>query len=360
MSTWFNRLDRTARSVCLLWASTLSATLHAGVVEHAYEADLVIYSATDTSAIKPVIDAFLNESSINIYYQEFQTSELYNTLRHLPDAAMPDVVISSAADLQVKLVNDGYAQRFEDPVIDRLPDWARWRNEAFGFTFEPVVMAYNRAAFRNRELPKTHEELALAIRNGTDFYTHRIGTYDIRLSGVGYMFASQDEINSSISSRLKENLGRAVAQLHCCTSEIIDRLETGEIVLGYNLLGSYVLNQIEHDSRLGVIFPEDYTLVMSRVAFISKHADHPENAKAFMRYLLSLPGQQIIAKESGLIALHPDATGPYTASALKRRYPLQLKPIPLGPALMVYLDQLKQRRFVDEWSNALLYEIVIP
>jgi iron(III) transport system substrate-binding protein len=337
-----------------------SSMIHADIVDTQQTADLVIYSATDTSAIKPVIEAFLRANPIKVYYQEFQTSELYNTLRHLSPKEMPDIVISSAMDLQIKLVNDGFAQRFEDPVTDKLPDWARWRDEAFGFTFEPVIIAYNRAAFRNRELPKTHEDLALAIRNDTNFYTNRIGTYDIRISGVGYLFASQDEINSSISSRLKENLGRAVAHLYCCTSEIIDRIATGQIVLGYNLLGSYVLNQIEHDNRLGVIFPEDYTLVTSRVAFISQYADHPENAKAFMRYLLSLPGQQIIAKESGLIALHPDATGPYTASALKRRYPLQLKPIPLGPALMVYLDQLKQRRFIDEWSNALLYEIVVP
>lgn len=332
----------------------------AEIVDHPSDANLVIFSATDTSAIKPVIDAFLLSHPMRVYYQEFQTSDLYNTLRRLPDAAMPDIVISSAADLQVKLVNDGFAQRFEDPVMERIPEWARWRQEAFGFTFEPVVIAYNRAAFRNRELPRTHEELALAIRNDTAFFTNRIGTYDIRLSGVGYMFATQDEINSSISSRLKENLGRAVTQLHCCTSDIIERVAKGDMVLGYNLLGSYTLNQIDSDPRLGVIFPEDYTLVMSRVAFISKYAEHPSNAKSFMRYLLSLAGQQIIAKESGLIAIHPDATGSYTASALQRRYPLQLKPIPLGPALMVYLDQLKKRRFIDEWSNALLYEIVVP
>jgi len=322
---------------------------------------LIIFSATDTEAIQPVIAAFRQRMPhITVDYQEYQTSELYHSLQHLTSEQMPDLVISSAMDLQIKLVNDGYAQAFTDPVTQALPQWANWRNEAFGFTFEPVVIAYNKAAFTGLIPPETHEELALSLRNHTQFYTNRVDSYDIRLSGVGYLFASQDEINSSISSRLKENLGRVVTHLHCCTSQIIENLSNGQSVLGYNLLGSYVMKHAETDPNIGVIFPQDYTLVMSRVAFITKQAPNPTNAKAFLRFLLSIEGQQIIADDSGLIALHPQAQGPFTSGKLTQDYPLRFKPIPLGPALMVYLDQLKQRRFINEWSNTMLYDAVIP
>ncbi|SIS46053.1 ABC transporter substrate-binding protein [Neptunomonas antarctica] len=322
---------------------------------------LIIYSATDTDAIQPIIDAFqLIAPTTRVEYKEFQTSELFQTIQHIPKEQMPDLVISSAMDLQIKLVNDGYAQAFNDPVTEALPDWANWRDEAFGFTYEPVVMVYNKTAFEGKPIPQTHEDLALAIRNNDSFFMHNIATYDIRLSGVGYLFASQDEINSSISSRLKENLGRVMTQLYCCTSEIIQQIASGDALFGYNLLGSYAMRYAHNEPNLGIIYPQDYTLVMSRVAFITKHAAHPENAKAFLRFLLSLEGQKIIAQDSSLIALHPKAQGKFTASALQQAYPLRFKPIPLGPALMVYLDQLKQQRFINEWNNAIMYDVVVP
>ncbi|MBN1005225.1 ABC transporter substrate-binding protein [Amphritea pacifica] len=322
---------------------------------------LIIFSATDTNAMQPIIDAFKKASpELNIHYQEFQTNELFHAIQRLPEDQLPDLVISSAMDLQIKLVNDGYAQPFTDPVTEALPGWANWRNEAFGFTYEPVVMVYNKPAFQGKPLPNTHEKLALAIRNSNDFFMNRIGTYDIRVSGVGYLFASQDEINSSISSRLKENLGRVVANLHCCSSNIIEEVESGKLVFGYNVLGSYAIKYARTAPTIGIIFPEDYTLVMSRVAFITRQARHAQNAQSFLRYLLSVQGQQVIADKSGLIALHPGVDGPFTYSRLQRDYPLRFKPIPLGPALMVYLDQLKQRRFINEWSNAILYDVFVP
>lgn len=322
---------------------------------------LIIFSATDTTAMQPIIDAFKKSlPDLTVSYKEFQTNELFRAIQQLPEDQLPDLVISSAMDLQIKLVNDGYAQPFIDPVTEALPHWANWRNEAFGFTYEPVVMVYNKQAFQSRTVPQTHEKLALAIRSNDSFFMNRIGTYDIRISGVGYLFASQDEINSSISSRLKENLGRVAANLHCCSSNILEEIESGKLVLGYNVLGSYAIKYARTAPSIGIVFPEDYTLVMSRVAFITKQAQHPESARAFMRYLVSKEGQQVIADKSGLIALHPEVEGPFTYSRLERDYPLRFKPIPLGPALMVYLDHLKQRRFINEWSNAILYDVFAP
>lgn len=344
----------------------IMALIPYAMLSHAEEAtnqpsSLVIFSATDTSAMQPIIDAFTHISpAIKIHYHEFQTNDLFNAIQQLPEDQLPDLVISSAMDLQIKLVNDGYAQPFTDPVSETLPHWANWRNEAFGFTYEPVVMVYNKPAFQGIPLPNTHEKLALAIRSNNDFFMNRIGTYDIRLSGVGYLFASQDEINSSISSRLKENLGRVVTNLHCCSSNIIEEIASGKLVFGYNVIGSYAIKYAQTDPTIGIIFPEDYTLVMSRVAFITRQARHAANARSFLRYLLSLEGQQVIADKSGLIALHPNVKGPLTYSHLQRDYPLRFKPIPLGPALMVYLDHLKQRRFINEWNNAILYDVFVP
>ncbi len=338
--------------LCILSFATNASTL---------PQSLVIYSATDTLAIQPIIDAFIQRNpGIKIRYQEFQTTDLYNTMTALPKNRMPDLVISSAMDLQIRLVNDGFAQTFSSPNTENLPSWANWRNEAFGFTYEPVVMVYNKAAFKNKPIPDTHEALATALRTDDKFYKNSVGTYDIRSSGVGYLFAAQDEILSSISGRLKESFGRASTRVYCCTSEILDAIATGQLVLGYNLLGSYALDRARKDNRIGVIMPDDYTLVMSRVAFITKEAKNPATANAFLDFLLSQEGQALISSKSGLIAIDPRIDGDFSISSIQAGKPLKFVPIKLGPALMVYLDQLKRRRFLTEWSNALLYDLTVP
>ncbi|MFC6672779.1 ABC transporter substrate-binding protein [Marinobacterium aestuariivivens] len=263
-------------------------------------------------------------------------------------------------DLQIRLVNDGFAQPFVDPVLEELPTWANWRNEAFGFTYEPVVFVYNKAAFAGRSLPATHEALATALRSDGEFFRHRVGSYDVRTSGVGYLVATQDEVTSSLSGRLKESLGRAFTQVYCCTSQLLDAIAEGDLVLGYNLLGSYALAHARRDPRIGVIVPEDYALVVSRVALITKNAPNPAGAERFLRFLLSYQGQQVIAQNGELVALHPRASGPFSIAALGTEQPLNFHPITLGPALMVYLDQSKRRRFIIEWQNALLYDPVAP
>ena len=96
-----------------------------------------------------LIEAFEHaHPTIDIRYTEFNTSELHAAvLAASPDEA-PDIVISSAMDLQVELVNRGLALPIT--VSNETPEWARWRNELFGFTSEPVALVFNRAAFADR------------------------------------------------------------------------------------------------------------------------------------------------------------------------------------------------------------------
>lgn len=318
---------------------------------------LEIYSATDLSAISPVLAEFeAIYPDIDVIYHEFNTKELDQAIRAKPLDDQPDVVISSAMDLQVRLVNDGYAQPILDAAVEELPSWANWRNEVIGFTYEPIVFVFNRAAFENKSVPFTHESLASVMRRDDDFFARRVGSYDARRSGIGYLVATQDEVTSSISGRLQESLGRASTKVYGETASLLDDIATGKLIFGYNLLGSYSLAREKRDSRIGVVIPRDYALVVSRAAFISKQSKNALNAQLFVSFLISHEGQKVIAERSELVALEtnidtliskPKGTGSYT---------INFHPISLGPALMVYLDDSKRRRFIQAWENALLPE----
>ena len=69
---------------------------------------------------------------------------------------------------------------------------------------------------------------------------------------------------------------------------MIDGLVSGRHLILYNAIGSYVLERAKQAPDLRVVFPSDYTQVMSRIAFIARNASSPNAARLFLDYLLSL------------------------------------------------------------------------
>ncbi len=56
-----------------------------------------------------------------------------------------NVLWSSAMDLQVKLVNDGLMANYESPEsAHTLPLWAQYQKQAYGTTYEPLAIVYNK------------------------------------------------------------------------------------------------------------------------------------------------------------------------------------------------------------------------
>ena len=297
----------------------------------------VIWGATDLDAIRPVIDGFRKaHPDMAVVYRDMQTRAIYQQIRE-GKGAPPDLVISSAADLQVKLVNDGYALTYRSAHTERLPKWANWREQAFGFTSEPAVIVLRKGLTGQNPLPRNRYEFLALLDTQGPRVQGRIGTYDIAQSGIGYLFAAHDSLSSSIYSKLMHGLGRAGVRLYCCSGEVLDAIERGDILAGYNLLGSYAYARQRQGAPIDIVMPEDYTLVVSRVAILPKGARDTAAGAKFLDFLLSPEGQTLLVSGAMTIGTIPGRTGG----------PMQ--PIPLGPSLLVFQDELKQRRFIRDW-----------
>ncbi len=315
---------------------------------------LTIRSATDLFAMKPLVNAFqARNPGVIVSYEDLQTNALYAdslaSCRGRRDAA--DLVISSSIDQQIKLVNDGCARPLAVGAVARLPDWARWRDEVFGLTFEPAVIVYNKKLVPAADVPQTRFDLVDVLRSRTETYRGKVGTYDIETSGVGYLFAFEDARQASTFGRLIESLGRAGVRLFCCTSEILDRIATGELLIGYNVLGSYAIARAKLDPDIGIVLPSDYTLVMSRAAYMPRDAARPDLARRFLDFLLSEEGRRIVTEESMLFSALDGASGLRQVPQLAGSQPL-LRPIALTPALIVGLDQQKRALFLKQWRDS--------
>lgn len=341
-------------SVCLRFPAAfclLLALLFAPLQDSMAQERLIVWSATDTSAMQPLITEFERAyPAIRIEYQEFQTVDLYQSV--LANTPGPDVVISPAMDLQFDLVNRGMAQRVE--VTTPVPDWASWRSELFGFTFEPAVMIFATTKFSANELPRTHPELATLLRERQSELQGRVGTYNIRQSGIGYLFATQDAAQGQEALRITEAAGRTQVSTFCCTSQMLANIASGSLDIAYNVISSYALAAAKTDPRIGVALFDDYNLVMSRTVFVSRDAANTENAKKFVGYLLSAAGQNAVASTSALIPITDGAALISTRLADPRRNKEpSFLPIRLSAGLLTYLDSMKKERFLENWDDSI-------
>lgn len=319
------------------------------------EGKLVVYSATDMPAAAPLLKEFRAQyPRIEVEYLNMSSIEVHKrfTSESLEGVRSADVLWSPAMDLQMKLVNDGHAQAYKSPEAARLPSWAVWRNEAFGTTFEPVVFVYNKRKLAAHEVPQTHAGLAQLLRDQPQRFKGKVATYDIERVGVGFLLATQDSMTSSAFWDLAQAMFAAGAQLHPTTGIMMERIASGEILIGYNLLGSYTIMRAKTDPSIGYVLPRDYTLVMSRIVFITKRSSHPNAARLWVDFLLSKRGQEIIANESQLFSLRSDVEGEATAAGLARTLGSSIKPIVVGPGLLTYQDQAKRLEFIRKWHKA--------
>jgi two-component system sensor histidine kinase TctE len=312
---------------------------------------LTIVGTTDTPLFVDFVTGFQAiRPDVTVAYDEQDSLPMYEDFL---SGAMPppDLLISSAADLQIKLANDGHAMAYDSPWMGGLPAWARWRNEVFGFTFEPAVIIYNPERISAEEVPRTHLTLAEMLETQTERFRGAIATYDIALSGVGYLLASQDQVISSNFWRLAAALGRVNAQYSGSSPAILNGVADGSLALGYNVLGSYAFARKAAGANIEIVVPDDYVLVLTRAMLIPRKAPHPELGQAFLDFALSPAGQAIASGQTALGSVMTGTQGEWTSAAIAERGRGVIQPIALGPALLVSLDQQRRKRFLDSWGE---------
>jgi iron(III) transport system substrate-binding protein len=320
------------------------------------EGALSIYSTTDAAEVAELLAEFKQlYPNIKVEYADQNSTELYS--RFIAEAAAgatADFIWSSAMDLQIKLVNDGYAQAYASPEVPNLPDWANWKGEAYGTTAEPIVIAYNTRLVPAGDVPKSRADLVKLLSTKTADYQGKVTSYDPERSGVGFLYFTQDaQANAQGTWDIAKAMGQAGAKFYTSSGAMIEKVISGEHTIAYNMIGSYVLERQKKDPTLGIVFPSDYTLVMSRIAFIPKKAKNPNASKLFLDYLLSKRGQMHIAQRSmtPVRTDMKDVTG--GGPVIGATAATVVRPIRVGPELLAYLDQVKRLKFIKDWQKAL-------
>jgi iron(III) transport system substrate-binding protein len=314
--------------------------------------ELVVYSSLDSPLARPLIEAYQRlNPGVSVRYEDLLTGEISARVMDETDRGLPtaDLVFSSAMDLTVKLANDGYALEVSLPTAAIWPRWAEWRSMVFALTFEPAVIVYHRPSFPDGP-PDTRAGLMDWLATAP---TGAIGTYDIARSAVGYLFLMRDQEHFADLWPLIRAMGRAGVETFPTSQDVIDRVNAGTLLLGYNVLGSYAADQAAKLPDLGLALPQDYVVVVSRVAMVPKAAGSPDLGEAFLGFLMAREGQTVLAERLRLPAISLEVAGKDSAAAMQEALGARLRPVPVSPGLLAYLDAASRARVLAEWNAAL-------
>ncbi len=351
---------RIALALCVLLlgsaASQAQPVLFPALSGKADVQTLVVYSSLDEPLATPMIEGFQRANpDVAVSYEDMLTGEIYDRIVEETDSGRrtADFAFSSAMDLQVKLSNDGYAQRSDLPGSALWPAWANWRNTAYALTFEPAVFVYHKPSFVNEKPPASRAEFVEYLQRHAKDVHGRIATYDIERSGVGFLFMSRDQEQFGDIWNVIKAMGAAGVKVYSTSSAILERISDGRFVLGYNILGSYAADWAARHPDVGIMLPSDYTVVMSRIGLVPQAAANPELGRRYLQFFMSKEGQTIMARQLQIPAVSPEVAGENTANTMQAIHGAQLRPVPVSPGLMVYLDQVKRARIIERWNEAL-------
>lgn len=320
------------------------------------EGKLTVYTSTDSAQAKGLLDAFRKAfPGIDIDWNDLGTNNSYN--RVISEAAASqvtaDIVWSSAMDLQANLVEKNLTAPIDSPEAAAIPEWARYKNQAFGTSVEPAAIIYNKNLFPADAVPKSRADLIKLMQERKDALKGKVATFDPEKSGMGFLWATNDVTQTKTFWDLAKAFGAAQGKTYSSSGQMREKVLSGEHTIAFNVIGSYAIDWAKKSPAIGVAFQNEYTAAFSRVVVVTKGAPHPNAARLFIDFMLSKAGQEAAAS-SGMPSVRADvAAGTDNIESLKKLTGGNLQPIPLDGKLVDWLDPKKRSEFLGEWKKAI-------
>ncbi len=318
-------------------------------VPHDPTANLVVYSAAFKPFCQSLLAGFAKAyPAVRLQFIDGVSTDLHTQFLGLQaqGLAPPDVIWSSAMDLQMELVQQGHAQPHRSPHAPAMPDWARFEDLAFCTTLEPLVSLRHAQDLGPGEAITTVAELADLMARRPALLLNRMVCLDIEANGMGFLAMLVARQSADAFERFIQLAAALKPKGHGSNPPLVQALATRQAVLAFPVLGSFAARAVQTHPELAVCDSPADRLGLSRVALIPQRAPHPAQAACFVDFLLS-PAGQACMHEDGLFPICDQGQG-------KGLPPMSVKPLSIQAGFGPWLDPQARQALRQDWRRLTL------
>lgn len=267
-------------------------------------AALTIYNGQHKTATIALIDAFKEQSDIEVTTREGSSNELAHQIVEEGERSPADIIYTEESTPLIMLANKGLLSEIDAKALENIP--AEYRDEHgkwVGLLARSRVLAYNPELIKEDELPTSVQDLTESEWKDKFAFVKTSGAFQKQLSAM-IKLEGRDTAKAWLEG-LKEN-----GKVYRHNKAALDAVERGEIP--FAMINNYYWDSMAREkgadnlnSRLYFMGTEDLgDLVTVSGAAILKSSKNQEEAQAFMAFATSEAGQQILTDKSAQYPLN--------------------------------------------------------
>ncbi|MDQ0340386.1 iron(III) transport system substrate-binding protein [Caldalkalibacillus uzonensis] len=273
----------------------------------AFSGELVVYSARNENFVQPLLDKFAEETGITVKALHGEEASV-NRIIEEANNVQADVFISNDIGAMEHLRLQGLLEGWNPEGAETIDEKFRAEDNSWiGLSARSRGFIYNKDLISEEEMPKTIEELADPKWEG-QFMITRGGNGSMVAHVSALRNEWGDEKTKEWLSKVKDNAG-AITEGH---GDIRKAVGAGEFKFG--LVNNYYYHQQLNepaDNNVGFIYPDQGegemgVFVNAAGVALIKGGPNPDNAKAFIEWLLTDEGQREFSYESMEVPLNPN------------------------------------------------------
>lgn len=267
-------------------------------------AALTIYNGQHKTATIALIDAFKEQSDIEVTTREGSSNELAHQIVEEGERSPADIIYTEESTPLIMLANKGLLSEIDAAALEHIP--AEYRDENgnwVGLLARSRVLAYNPELINEDELPTSVQDLTESEWKDKFAFVKTSGAFQKQLSAM-IKLEGRDTAKAWLEG-LKEN-----GKVYRHNKAALDAVERGDIP--FAMINNYYWDSMAREkgadnlhSRLYFMGTEDLgDLVTVSGAAILKSSKNQEEAQAFMAFATSEAGQQILTDKSAQYPLN--------------------------------------------------------
>ena len=318
-------------------------------VPHDPTANLVVYSAAFKPFCQSVLAGFAKaHPGVRLQFVDGVSTDLHTHYLGLQQRGegLPDVIWSSAMDLQMDLVRMGHARPHRSAHVQALPTWARYQDLAFCTTLEPLVGLRHTQYLGAQDWISTLLELADLMQQRPDLLRQRMACLDIEANGMGFLAMLVARAQGDTFERFIHLAADLGVQGHGSNPPLVQALVAERAVLAFPVLGAFAARAVRDHPELAVCTSPTPRLGLSRVALIAKDAPHPAQAACFVDFLLSPAGQDGM-RQDGLFPLQDQGQSDLLPA-------MSVQALPIDDGFAPWLEPQARAALRQDWTRLLL------